>query len=153
MSATSTPELGAVAHMAGQTPVCSRCVRPNPTQPNPTHTHHPHNQPTPPTPPPHHTTPHHTPHHTTPHHTTQTQHNTTPHHTHHTGAILFKGDQFNLVAQLSLVLAGGLVVDGCTRRCRRRHRECPPPETATPPLALASRADGGRYGPCRVHAP
>ena len=60
------------------------------------------------------------------------------------GAILFKGVQFNLVTQLSLALAGGLVVDGCTRRCRRRHRECPPPERATPPLALASRADGGR---------
>ena len=30
---------------------------------------------------------------------------------------------------------------------------CPPPEGATPPLALGSRADGGRNGPCRVHAP
>ena len=29
---------------------------------------------------------------------------------------------------------------------------CPSPERATPPLALASRADGGRNGPCRVHA-
>ena len=27
--------------------------------------------------------------------------------------------------------------DGCTRRSRRRHRECPPRERATPPLALA----------------
>ena len=47
MSATSTLELGAVAHTAGQTPVCSRCVptQPNPTQPNPT-------QPNPPLPPP-----------------------------------------------------------------------------------------------------
>ena len=61
----------------------------------------------------------------------------TPHHHHHyhhhhTGAILFKVAHFIVVAQLSLALAGGLVVDGCTRRCRRRHRECPPPETATP---------------------
>ena len=38
--------------------------------------------------------------------------------THPPGAILFKGDQFNLVAQLSLALVGGLVVDGCTRRCQ-----------------------------------
>ena len=39
---------------------------------------------------------------------------------------------------------------GCTRRCRRRHGMCPPP---TPPLALSSRADGGRNGICRVSAP
>ena len=34
-----------------------------------------------------------------------------------------------------------------------RHGMCPPPERATPPLALASRADGGRDGPCWVSAP
>ena len=31
-----------------------------------------------------------------------------------------------------LALAGGFVVDGCSRRCRRRHGMCPPPEGATP---------------------
>ena len=69
------------------------------------------------------------------------------------GAILSEVATFPGVSLAFLALAGGLVVDGCTRRCRRRHRECPPPERAKPPLALASRADGGRNGPCRVAAP
>ena len=35
-------------------------------------------------------------------------------------------------------LAGGHV-NGCTRRCRRRHKQCPPPERATPPLIRHER--------------
>ena len=47
------------------------------------------------------------------------------------GAILFKGDQPILVAQLCVALAGSRC-DGCARRCRWRQRECSsPPERAT----------------------
>ena len=76
-----------------------------------------------------------------------------PHHNHHTGDISLKGNHLpQVVAQSCVAQAGGLVVDACSRRCRR-HGMCPPPERATPQLALASRADGGRNGPCRVSAP
>ena len=48
---------------------------------------------------------------------------------------------------------GRLPCDGCTCRRWRRHRQCPPPEKATPPLVSAPRADGSRDGPVRVQAP
>ena len=49
-------------------------------------------------------------------------------------------------------LAGGHV-NGCLQRCRRRHRQCPPPQRATPPCLLAVCTDERRNGPCRVSAP
>ena len=40
--------------------------------------------------------------------------------------------------------------DGCTRRRWRRHRQCPPPEGATPPCLPQVCTDERRNGPCRV---
>ena len=124
----------------------SSSLRPPPTQPPPTTNHKPpttNHQPPPPPHPPSHPTLHplsHPPSRPPPHHHQVPSCPRSP------GS--FRGDLAVFVGP-----SGWPRCCGCTRRCRRRHGMCPPPERATPPLALASRADGGRNGICRVSAP
>ena len=68
------------------------------------------------------------------------------------GAILFKGDQFILVAQVLLALAGNRC-DGCSRRCRRRHRQFPPSERVEAAFDAQARTAVHPHGPGHVNAP
>ena len=45
------------------------------------------------------------------------------------------------------------VSHGCRQRCRRRHRQCPPPEGATTQTVPSARTSERRHGPVREYAP
>ena len=51
-----------------------------------------------------------------------------------------------------LALAGNRC-DGCSRRCRRRHRQCPPPERAEAAFDAPARTAVHPHGPGHVYAP
>ena len=57
----------------------------------------------------------------------------------HKGAISFKGNHLPGGRPVVCVPNVWLRCDGCTRRCWRRHVQCPPPTRAAPALVVATR--------------
>ena len=78
------------------------------------------------------------------------RHTSCLHHHHHRRHFV-KVPPSQVCRWLFLALAGSRC-DGCTRQ--RRHRQCPPPERATPPL-ISSTCNGPsrRYAPSRLTGP